>query len=55
MKKDKYLLPLINKIFRYIIKIKVFIKLDIRYLFYCIRIHLNSEELIAFGTYYGAY
>ena len=55
IKKDKYLLPLINKIFRYIIKTKVFTKLDIRHVFHRICIHLNSEELIAFGTYYKAY
>ena len=55
LKKDKYLLPLINKTFRCIIKIKVFTKLDIRYVFYRIRIYLNSKELIAFGMRYGAY
>ena len=55
IKKDKYLLPLIDKTFRRIIKTKVFTKLDIRYAFYCFRIHLNSEELTAFGTRYRAY
>ena len=55
IKKDKYLLPLINETFYHIIKIKVFTKLDIRYVFYRIRIHLDLEELTAFGTRYGAY
>ena len=55
IKKDKYLSPLIDKISRRIIRVKVFIKLNIRYVFYCIRIHLNSEELIAFGMRYKAY
>ena len=55
IKKGKNLLPLINKTFYRIIKIKIFIKLNIRYIFYRIRIHLNSEELITFGTYYKAY
>ena len=55
IKKDKYLSPLIDKTFRRIIKTKVFTKLDIQYVFHRIRIHLNSEELIAFDTRYGAY
>ena len=55
IKKDKYPLPLIDKTFRRIIKAKVFIKLDIRYAFYRIYIHLDSEKLIAFGMYYKAY
>ena len=55
IKKDKYLLPLINKTFRRIIRAKVFTKLDIRYAFHRIRIHPNSEKLITFGTRYGAY
>ena len=54
-KKDKYLLPLIDEIFRRIIRTKVFTKLDIWYVFHRIRIHLDSEELTAFGTHYGAY
>ena len=54
-KKDKYPLPLIDKTFRRIIKTKVFIKLNIRYAFYRICIHPNSEELTAFGMRYGAY
>ena len=53
--KNKYLLPLINKTFRRIIKTKVFTKLNIRYVFYRIYIHLDSEELITFGTYYRVY
>ena len=53
--KDKYLLPLIDKIFHHIIRVKVFTKLNIRYVFYHICMHLNSEELTAFGMYYGVY
>ena len=55
IKKDKYPLPLIDKTFCCIIKAKVFIKLDIRYIFHRIYIYLNSEELTAFSIYYGAY
>ena len=55
IKKNKYLLPLINEIFRRITKTKVFTKLDIRYAFYHIRIHPDLEELIVFNTYYKAY
>ena len=54
-KKDKYLLPLIDKTFRRIIKAKVFIKLNIRHVFHRIRIHPDLKELTAFGTHYGAY
>ena len=55
IKKDKYPLLLIDDIFHRIIRIKVFTKLNIRYIFYRIRIHLNSEELTVFGIYYKAY
>ena len=55
IKKDKYPLPLINKIFRRIIKAKIFIKLDIRHAFYHIYIYPNLKELITFGIHYGAY
>ena len=54
-KKDKYPSPLINETFRRIIKTRVFIKLNIRYVFYRIRIHPDSKELTAFGIYYKAY
>ena len=53
IKKDKYPLPLIDKTFRRITRAKVFIKLNIRYTFHHIYIHPDSEELTAFGTYYG--
>ena len=53
--KDKYSLPLVNKTFRRITKAKVFTKLNIRYVFHRICIHLDSEVLIAFGTRYGAH
>ena len=55
IEKDKYPSPLINETFRCIIRAKVFIKLDIRYVFYCICIYLDLEELTAFGMHYGAY
>ena len=53
--KDKYPLPLIEEIFRRIIKARVFTKLDIQHAFYHICIHLDSEELITFRTRYRAY
>ena len=53
--KDKYPSPLIDKTFRRIIRAKVFTRLDIRHVFHRIRMHLNSEELTAFGIRYGAY
>ena len=55
IKKDKYLSPLINETFRRITRVKVFTKLDIRYVFYCICMHLDLEELTAFGMRYGVY
>ena len=55
IEKDKYLSPLIDETFRRIIRTKVFTKLDIRHVFHCIYIHLNSEVLIAFGMRYGVY
>ena len=55
IKKDKYLLPLINKTFRRIIRAKVFTKLNIWYVFHCICMYLDLKELIAFGTRYKAY
>ena len=54
-KKNKCLLPLINKIFHRITKAKVFTKLNIRHVFHRIRIHPNLKALTAFGTHYGAY
>ena len=54
-KKDKYPSPLINKTFHRITRAKVFIKLNIRYAFHRIRIHLDSKVLTAFNTYYKAY
>jgi hypothetical protein len=36
-------------------KAKIFTKLDIRQVFYKMRIHPDSEELISFRTRYGAY
>ena len=55
IEKDKYLSPLIDKTFRRIKRVKVFIKLNIWYVFHRIRIHPDSEELTAFGMYYGVY
>ena len=55
MYKDKYLALLINKIFRRIIKAKAYTKLDIRHVFYRIRIHPELKEFTVFKTYYGAY
>ena len=55
IEKDKYLLPLIDKTFRRIIRAKVFTKLDIRYVFHRICMYLDLKALIVFGTRYRAY
>ena len=55
MRKDKYPAPLIDKTFRRIIAAKVYIKLNIRHVFHRIRIYPESEELMVFKMYYGAY
>ena len=55
IKKDKYLLLLINKTFRRIIKTKVFTKLNIRYIFHRIRIYPDLKELTVFSIRYGVY
>ena len=55
IEKDKYPLPLIDEIFRRIIRAKVFTKLNIWHAFYRICMHPDSEELTAFGMCYGVY
>jgi hypothetical protein len=54
-RKDQYSLLLINKIFARLDKTKIFTKLDIRQVFYYIRIDLVSEELTSFRTRYNNY
>ena len=54
-KKDRYLLPLINKTLARIGRAKLFTKLDIRQAFYRIRMYPNSKELTTFRTRFGAY
>jgi hypothetical protein len=51
-KKNRYLLPLINKTLAYLGKAKIFTKLDIRQAFHRICISPDSEELTAFRTRY---
>jgi hypothetical protein len=51
-KKNYYPLPLIDKILARLNQAKVFTKLDIRQVFYRIRISPESKELIAFRIYY---
>jgi len=54
-RKDRYLLPLIDKTLAYISQARIFTKLDIRQAFYRIRIDPDSEELTTFRTRYGTY
>jgi hypothetical protein len=51
-KKNRYLLPLIDKTLVCLGKAKIFTKLDIRQAFYCICISPDSKELTVFRTYY---
>jgi hypothetical protein len=51
-KKDYYFLFLLDKTLVWISKTKIFTKLDIRQVFYYIRIDLISEELIIFRICY---
>ena len=53
--KDRYPLPLINKILARISKAAIFTKLDIYQAFYRIRIDTESEELTIFRTWYSSY
>ena len=53
--KDRYPLLLIDKTLARITKATIFIKLDIRQAFYCIRIDPASKEYTTFRTRYGAY
>ena len=54
-RKDRYPLPLIDKILARISKAAIFTKLDIRQAFHRIRIDAESEELTIFRTRYGSY
>ena len=54
-KKDRYLLPLINKTLARIRRAKLFTKLDIRQAFHRIRIYPDSKELTTFRTRFGVY
>ena len=54
-KKDRYLIPLIEKTLAQLEGAKYFIKIDIRQTFYRIRMSKNSEELITFLTRFGAF
>jgi hypothetical protein len=54
-KKNHYLFPLINKTLARLNRAKVFTKLDIRQVFYRIRISPESKELIVFRICYGLF
>jgi hypothetical protein len=54
-KKNRYPLLLIDKTLARLNRAKVFTKLDIRQVFYRIRISLESKELIVFRTCYGLF
>jgi hypothetical protein len=53
--KNRYPLSLINETLARISRAKIFIKLDIRQVFYRIRMDPESEELITFRIYYRVY
>jgi hypothetical protein len=55
IKKDQYLLPLINETLAQIANTKIFTKLDIRQAFHRIRIDAAFKELTTFQTRYGTY
>jgi hypothetical protein len=54
-KKDRYPLPLIDKLLQRVNKAKFFTKLDIRQGFHRIRIDTDSEDLTTFRTRYGSF
>jgi hypothetical protein len=54
-KKDRYPLPLIDKLLQRVNKAKFFTKLDIRQGFHRIRMHPKSEDLTTFRTRYGSF
>jgi hypothetical protein len=53
--KDRYLLLFINKILARINNTKIFTKLDIKQVFYRIRIDPDSKKLTTFRIYYSTY
>ena len=55
IKKDQYLLLLIDKTLARIINAKIFTKLDIRQAFHYIQLDPSNEELTTFRTYYRTY
>jgi hypothetical protein len=55
IKKNRYLLFLIDKTLEKLRKTRVFTKLNIRQAFHQIRINLKLENLIIFRTRYRAY
>jgi len=54
-RKDRYPLLLLDETFARLSLAKIFTKLDIRQVFYRIRMDLDSEELTTFRTRYGQY
>jgi hypothetical protein len=54
-RKNRYLLPLIDKTLVYLGKARIFTKLDIRQVFYRIQIHPDSEDLTTFQIQYRTY
>ena len=55
LKKNYYLLPLIKKTLMYIVKIKIFIKINIRQAFHWMRMHPNNKDLTTFHFKYKLY
>ena len=55
MKKDRYLIPLVDELLQRVSKAKIFTKLDIHRGFHRIRMHPGSEDLTTFRTPYGSF
>jgi len=55
MKKDQYLIPLINETLARLSQARIFTKLDVHHAFNCIRLKEDIEDLTTFRTRYGSY
>jgi hypothetical protein len=53
--KNQYPLPWIDDLFNWLLKIKVFIRIDLRSGYYQIRIAERDKEKIVYHTRYGSY
>ena len=55
IKKNRYFLPLIEETLAWLVRVKVFIKLNVQQAFYWIRMKKSVEDLIIFQTRYRFY